>query len=63
MPNIKEYIFEYFEQIVVLFILAAVFVLNYFIAEKARSSESVLSSRDCSRICTGKKKSPAYQYF
>jgi putative nucleotidyltransferase with HDIG domain len=34
MPNIKAYVLKYFEQIVVLFILAAVFVLNYFIAEK-----------------------------
>ena len=34
MSNIKEYFFKYFEQIVVLFILTAVFVLNYFIAEK-----------------------------
>ncbi|MGA2782265.1 MAG: HD domain-containing phosphohydrolase [Smithella sp.] len=34
MSNIKAYFFEYFEQIVVLFILAAVVVLNYFIAEK-----------------------------
>jgi putative nucleotidyltransferase with HDIG domain len=34
MSKIKVYIFKYFEQIVVLFILAAVVVLNYFIAEK-----------------------------
>lgn len=34
MSNIKAYIFKYFEQIVVLFILTAVVVLNYFIAEK-----------------------------
>ena len=34
MSNIKEYLFEHFEQTVVLFILAAVVVLNYFIAEK-----------------------------
>ena len=34
MSNIKAYLFKYFEQIVVLFILAAVVVLNYFIAEK-----------------------------
>ena len=34
MPNIKAYVFKHFEQIVVLFILLAVVVLNYFIAEK-----------------------------
>ena len=34
MSNIKAYLFKYFEQIVVLFILVAVVVLNYFIAEK-----------------------------
>ena len=34
MSNIKEYFLKYFEQIVVLFILAVVVVLNYFIAEK-----------------------------
>jgi HD-GYP domain-containing protein (c-di-GMP phosphodiesterase class II) len=34
MSNIKVYFFEYFEQTVVLFILVAVVVLNYFIAEK-----------------------------
>jgi putative nucleotidyltransferase with HDIG domain len=34
MSNIKKYFFKYFEQIVVLFILAAVVLLNYFIAEK-----------------------------
>jgi putative nucleotidyltransferase with HDIG domain len=34
MSNIKAYFLKYFEQIVVLFILAAVVVLNYFIAEK-----------------------------
>jgi putative nucleotidyltransferase with HDIG domain len=34
MSNIKKYFFKYFEQIVVLFILAAVVVLNYFVAEK-----------------------------
>ncbi len=34
MSNIKAYVFKYFEQIVVLFILVAVVVLNYFIAEK-----------------------------
>ena len=35
MPNIKAYVLKYFEQIVVLFILAAVFVLNYFIAKSS----------------------------
>ena len=34
MSNIKGYIFKNFEQILVLFILSAVVVLNYFIAEK-----------------------------
>jgi len=34
MSNFKAYFFKYFEQIVVLFILAAVVVLNYFITEK-----------------------------
>ena len=34
MPDIKGYIFKNFEQILVLFILIAVVVLNYFIAEK-----------------------------
>ena len=34
MSNIKAYVLKYFEQIVVLFILAAVVFLNYFIAEK-----------------------------
>jgi len=34
MSNIKAYVLKYFEQIVVLFILAAVIFLNYFIAEK-----------------------------
>ena len=34
MSNVKAYFLKYFEQIVVLFILAAVVVLNYFIAEK-----------------------------
>ena len=34
MSNIKEYLFKHFEQIVVLFILVTVVVLNYFIAEK-----------------------------
>ena len=34
MSNIKAYVFKYFEQIVVLFILTAVVVLNYFITEK-----------------------------
>jgi putative nucleotidyltransferase with HDIG domain len=34
MSNVKEYFLKYFEQIVVLFILAAVVLLNYFIAEK-----------------------------
>ena len=34
MPNIKAYVFKHFEQIVVLFILVAVVVLNYFVAEK-----------------------------
>lgn len=34
MSNIKKYFFKYFEQIVVLFILTAVVLLNYFIAEK-----------------------------
>jgi putative nucleotidyltransferase with HDIG domain len=34
MSNIKAYFLKYFEQIVVLFILAAVVVLNYFVAEK-----------------------------
>ncbi len=33
MLKIKTYFFKYFEQIVVLFILVAVVVLNYFIAE------------------------------
>jgi putative nucleotidyltransferase with HDIG domain len=34
MLKIKTYFFKYFEQIVVLFILVAVVVLNYFVAEK-----------------------------
>jgi putative nucleotidyltransferase with HDIG domain len=34
MSNIKAYFFKHFEQIVVLFILTAVVVLNYFVAEK-----------------------------
>jgi K+-sensing histidine kinase KdpD len=34
MSSVKAYFLKYFEQIVVLFILAAVVVLNYFIAEK-----------------------------
>ncbi len=34
MSNFKAYFFKYFEQIVVLFILSAVVVLNYFITEK-----------------------------
>ena len=34
MSNAKAYFLKYFEQIVVLFILAAVVLLNYFIAEK-----------------------------
>lgn len=63
MSNIKKYFFKYFEQIVVLFILAAVVLLNYFIAEKLALLNLFYLPAIVAGIRTWEKKSPAYQYF